>query len=111
MAKDQPLKTKWYLWLECGWRLSDDRHVLVGCFDHWEFGGEQVSRLEGALLTGLEHEKMSHDLKLVFDNGMRLEVFADATNCDIWELQGADGYRYGIYENLTPREWMAAMDD
>jgi len=111
MAQDTPLKTVWYLWIECAWRLYERNKIICGCYDDPEFVVENVLKLEKTTLDKIKHDGISHDLELKFSNNMKLELFCDSTTGDQWQLMGANGYRYGIEANLTPREWMVEPDE
>jgi len=111
MSKDTPLKTAWRFWINCAWRLYDGETIITGCHDDPEFICKHTAKLKDAVLINIQHDEISHDLILKFDNGMKIELFCDSIIDSLWQLRGADGYRYGIEENLTPREWMAEPDD
>jgi len=110
MSENKPLRTQWRFWIDCPWRISDGENIIVGYYDDPKPIIAVLKKLQGALLTNVEHNEVCHDIALVFDNNMRLELFSDERSADLWELRGADGYRYTLYEDLEIREWMSEPD-
>lgn len=111
MSENKPLRTRWRFWIDCAWRIRKGAKIVAGCYDDLEDIRAKAVDIEGATLIDLQHEDISHDLELVFDNGMRIELFSDVTTGpDLWELRGADGYRYTLGEGLKIREWMSEPD-
>ena len=106
-----PLKTSWRFWIECAWRLWKDGVIVAGRYDDSEDAAALLLQLEGTLLTDATHTNAFHDLSMRFSNGMLLELFSDSTTDTQWQLRGANGYRYGIEENLQVREWTCDPDE
>jgi len=111
MSKLTSLMTAWRFWIDCAWRLYDGEKIIAGCYDDPEFICKKIGKLKDAILLDVHHDEVSHDLYFKFNNGMKLELFSDSVTDELWQLRGADGYHYGIEENLTLRESFEEPDE
>ncbi len=111
VVSDKSMKTIWFLRIYCRWRLSDSDRIIVARFDDAKLINQALGALKGATLAEIEHENISHDLKLVFDNNLSIQTFSDSVMYAQWEICGANGYQYGIGPDLSPYEQMNSESD
>ncbi len=71
------------IYITCAWRLDSRSSVVCG----WLDGGETVEGMVRGLRSVVGHrveavdiQRPAWDLKIVFDNGLTLTIFADQTN-------------------------------
>lgn len=84
------------LLVESPWRLESDSAVLCDWNARNQVGGELercVRSLVGATVQGVEVVMPAHDLRVFFNNRVKLIIFADATayRGHAWSLTGLDG--------------------
>jgi hypothetical protein len=98
------VKSTYDLRIDCRWRLDDGKKIVAAYWDDAAGAKPALEGLKGSTVNDIEHQEVSHDLKLKFSNGLRLSIFAHSITDKQWELRGVNGYCYGIGPNLTPYE-------
>jgi hypothetical protein len=71
------------LYVECAWRLETTTSVICTSTSNNEHGGTMLGGLEKLIGTTIVEAKLTHpamDIKIAFDNGLTLVVFADQAN-------------------------------
>ena len=96
------------IYLTCAWRLDDKSKVVSGWLDGGETVEEMVRGLKslvGNTVEAIEIQSPAWDLKITFDSGITLTIFADQTslvdNDDNYSVfHGLQGYTVGTRSHV-----------
>ncbi|MFC1834095.1 DUF6188 family protein [Thermodesulfobacteriota bacterium] len=89
-----------YLTVWSPWRIVVNGHIIVAHTDHGQkFGGLQpidvptraLQVLSARPIKSVIEQPVQGDLSLEFDGGARLELFADSSGYESWELSSPGG--------------------
>jgi hypothetical protein len=79
--------------VECSWRLRNRNSILVGCSER--SGTDFLAILQKNLLdtsiTNIYHFEPTEDLIIEFENKIYLDLFADSTAFEQYQLYQGDG--------------------
>ena len=88
------------LTIECPWRVVAGGRIAIAQSDHQQnFGlpapvdvpAEMSNLLSEAIIVDVTVAAESSDIRIDFDNGARLELFADSSGYESWQIQDPDG--------------------
>lgn len=96
------------LWIDCAWRLRQNKAVLIGSFDNHNDIISYIRNLNTLIVTGVTVDSDTGDLRLLFSDDFIIDTFSYSVAGEHWELRQSDGLRIGMGPNL---EGYVRMED